>query len=188
ALAVAGLWLASSLRFGFDGWLEWLDKVRLLSGSLHVNNISLRQLSTCAGHAGLGPAGGVALQVLLSLLLALGVLRAARRSRPDRGAVLGILLLPVVFDPANYYLHIVFLIPLLADEPPGAWRGAAERPMPWAALAIWAAPLAMCAAEHLTLGLPTLADFRLESLLVVLCLALVLALQRPPRSPARTAS
>ncbi|MBC7172730.1 MAG: hypothetical protein H5U40_09900, partial [Polyangiaceae bacterium] len=57
AICVLGLWLVTSLVFGFDSWTIWLEKVALLSRDSHVNNISLRQLAIWTRQAGLSNAG-----------------------------------------------------------------------------------------------------------------------------------
>ena len=49
---------------------------------------------------------------------------ALRGKRPVAAAVLGLVLIPVVFYPANYYSHGIFLWALLV---PGAASGAASR-------------------------------------------------------------
>jgi hypothetical protein len=38
---------------------------------------------------------------------------AARGKRPEQTAVLGLMLIPVVFYPSSYYIHFVFLLPLV---------------------------------------------------------------------------
>jgi hypothetical protein len=46
----------------------------------------------------------------------LGVFLAARGRPLEQAAILGLILVPVVFYAANYYIHIVCLLPLLALE------------------------------------------------------------------------
>jgi len=45
----------------------------------------------------------------------LAVLAAVGRSLPQ-AALLGMMFIPIIFYPANYYLHCVFLLPMLADD------------------------------------------------------------------------
>ncbi|MES1209039.1 MAG: discoidin domain-containing protein, partial [Pseudomonadota bacterium] len=45
-----------------------------------------------------------------------GALLACRRLRLDQAAVVGLMMIPVFFYPANYYCHYVFLLPLLATR------------------------------------------------------------------------
>jgi len=143
--------LFSSLLFSFDAWLEWVAKVRLLDRDPHVNHVSLRAL--VAGSGGLQPtilrarwplfATGIALHVV-----ALGW--AARGKSLDQAAILGSLLIPIVFNPANYYIHYVFVVPLLAIEVGRRQRSADAPPLGLHDAAIWGCLLAMCAGQYWT--------------------------------------
>ena len=48
---------------------------------------------------------------------------AARGKRPEQAMLLGLPLIPVLLYPGNYYIHFVFLLPLLVEERPGTRRG-----------------------------------------------------------------
>ncbi|HOU90058.1 MAG TPA: hypothetical protein PLU22_03385 [Polyangiaceae bacterium] len=143
--------LFSSLLFSFDAWLEWVAKVRLLDRDPHVNHVSLRAL--VAGSGGLQPtilrarwplfATGIALHVV-----ALGW--AARGKSLDQAAILGSLLIPIVFNPANYYIHYVFVVPLLAIEVGRRQRSADAPAIGLHDAAIWGCLLAMCAGQYWT--------------------------------------
>ena len=66
---------------------------------------------------------------------------AARKLPLDEAAALGITLIGVVFNPANYYQHVVFALVVLGRErEDDSWRGA----FPWLVLT------AMCAASYFT--------------------------------------
>ncbi len=143
--------LFSSLLFSFDAWLEWVAKVRLLDRDPHVNHVSLRAL--VAGSSGLQPtvlrarwplfATGIALQ-------AVAIAWAARGKSLDQAAVLGSLLIPIVFNPANYYIHFVFVVPLLAIEVGRRQRSGDSPAFGLHDAAIWGCLLAMCAAQYWT--------------------------------------
>ena len=46
----------------------------------------------------------------------LAVLAGSRRQKIYQAALLGMMLIPVLFYPANYYLHSIFILPLLATS------------------------------------------------------------------------
>jgi hypothetical protein len=149
ALCVLVAGLASSLIFSLGAWGVWLTKVAALDHDPATNETSLR--------AFIAGTGGDQQSILLvrwpvyALSLAipsLAVVFAARRRRPDQIAVLAMLLVPVIFNPSNYYLHYVCLLPLLADE--------VRRPKtgePWLSPSEatgWLAVFAMCVAQYWT--------------------------------------
>jgi hypothetical protein len=119
--AACGLvvWLGSSLMFSFDAWGEWLAKVSLLDRDPHVNHISLRGLVAGSDHLQLR-----VLQERIGMFAALiavsvvAIVLASRRKPLDQVAALGTLLIPVAFNPANYYIHFIFVLPILALERP----------------------------------------------------------------------
>lgn len=144
--------LFSSLLFSFDAWTEWLAKVRMLDRDPHVNHISLRAL--VAGSGGLQHsilrarwpvfAAGIAVHFAAIIWL-------ARGKSLDQAALLGALLIPIAFNPANYYIHFVFVVPLLAIELNARQRADAGSP-PFGRFdgAVWGALLLMCAAQYWT--------------------------------------
>jgi len=78
-----------------------------------------------------------------SRLDALGaLLLVLRRASLARAAAWGVALVPIVFNPANYYLHSMFLLVVLAAEHAGktTLRG----------LGVWVTLLAMCVASYFT--------------------------------------
>ena len=152
ALCVAGVWLLSSLVLSFDAWPTWLHKVSLLDRDPHVNHISLRALVAGSGGNQLTllrarmPVFVAAIAASVAALVAAG-----RGKRLDQGATLGLLLIPVAFNPANYYIHFVCLLPLLATEASKASDVAsAEAPLAQYDAASWIALLAVCVAQYWT--------------------------------------
>jgi hypothetical protein len=148
------LFLVSVLVFGFDAWTEWLRKVSLLNADGHMNNLAVRTWVTDDKRLWAALVG-------LSLLL---VFTTARRASWDEAASYGVVLLPVVFNPANYYLHSVFLLAALGGE--------AKGPPPRAGTLVWLALLLMCAGSFFTSLTSDLGNhFRLDTqvLLTALC-------------------
>src|SRR5262249_46939186 len=73
---------------------------------------------------------------------------AAHRRRIDQAALLGMILVPVLLYPANYYIHFVFLLPMLANER----TPTVDDPLPaqrWDA-GVWLTLLFMCAGQYFT--------------------------------------
>ena len=103
--------------------------------------------------------------VLLVALTILGVFMAAQKRRLHQAAVLGLILIPVMLSPANYYCHVFFLLCLLAVE---RERGATGKPRlhpvskrdAW----IWAILLGLCVAQYRTVE-PYVRDLGLHFLM-----------------------
>jgi hypothetical protein len=140
---VAVLALLSGLVLGFDSWGEWLDKVSLLDAQPHANPVSLKTViaGTDESRDRLFAARWPIFIVVAGGYLA-GIVLAARGRSPARGAALGLILVPVLLFPSNYYLHLVMLLPLLSTDAVG-----------------WSVLLAMCAAQYFTTLVP---DYRLH--------------------------
>ncbi len=169
-VAVASVVLvgASVVVFGADSWVEWLHKVQTLDHDNHVNNISFRTYLSTEKRAHLAAMVGS----LAALLLVL------RRASLARAAAWGVALVPIVFNPANYYMHSAFLLVTLAAEhrvsvgPRTDWRGTL----------VWLTTLGMCFASYFTnIGSDTGNHFRLETLICFAMLGVlyVLELGRP---------
>lgn len=154
------LFVLSALVFGFDAWTEWLRKVSLLNADGHVNNLAVRTWVTNAK----GPWAGL---VALSLVL---VFTAARRASWHEAASYGVVLLPVVFNPANYYLHSVFLLAALGGEA----KGEPSR----AGTLVWLALLLMCVGSFFTSLTSDLGThFRLDTGVLLTALGAVMAVK-----------
>jgi ABC-type proline/glycine betaine transport system permease subunit len=126
------LFLASGLWFGFKhSWGDWAHKISLHSVQPNVNHVGLRTLIQF--HPGktlnaLARTGGdwsieqmrtfharkplfFAAVALFSLL----AFAACRRRDLRQVALIGMMMIPIYFYPSNYYLHYVFVLPLLID-------------------------------------------------------------------------
>lgn len=160
--------------FGADAWLEWLRKVQTLDKDNHVNNLSFRTYVSNDKTAWRLAAGGG----LLVLLAAL------RRASLARAAAWGVALVPLVFNPANYYLHAAFLLVTLAGEreaPRGAPRVDTRGVLTWLTL------LLMCAASYFTsLSTSTALHFQQDTAVLFGALGALLLLElsrRPHPEP-----
>lgn len=129
------LFLASVVMFGGAAWSEWFRKISLLNADGHLNNLAVKTYVIGAG------AGYVAV-VIASVLM---VVLAVRRAPPVEAAAFGVVLLPVVFNPANYYLHAAFLPVVLGRED----RDAPED-TPIGGRLDWMVLLTMCVASYFT--------------------------------------
>jgi F5/8 type C domain len=143
------LFLAASLMFGFHSWVEWFHKVALLQRDPHVNHVSLRAL--IAGPDGIHNrllAARTNVFVAAIAAFSIMVLAGARRKNLAFAATLGTLMIPIAFHPANYYIHFVFVLPMLAVELRDTKKGGANWPLTPADGAIWIVLLLLCAAEY----------------------------------------
>jgi len=150
ALCVA-VWVGfTSVLFGPAAWPEWLHKVHLLSKDPHVNHVSLKaviagseymQASTLAQRL---PLYLSAVALYAGLIFWIG-----RRRSLEQCAMLALILIPVLFYPANYYVHFIFLLPLVAVERPGETGETGSR-LSAADATIWVSVLGICAAQYFT--------------------------------------
>ena len=145
AVLLVGL---TTLEWSGAAWGDWFWKVAKLSADPHGNSVALRGLIA-------GWEGGHA-QVLLArwalyagaiLFYVAAVVLSARRRPLEQAAILGLILIPVVFYAANYYIHIVCLLPLLVVER----RSPSEAgPLSLTDSCIWLSLLGLCAAQYWT--------------------------------------
>jgi hypothetical protein len=146
ALGAAGaavvLFLFSVAVLPAGAWPEWLRKVAQLSSDAHTNHISLRTLLAGAGadQADLMRARAPLFVAGAALIIALVAL-AARGKRIDQAAMLGLIFVPTFLYPANYYIHIIFLLPLVAAD-----------------AVVWIALLGLCAAQYFTVPIADKAE------------------------------
>jgi hypothetical protein len=139
--------LGSSVIMGFDSWPLWAKKISSFTASPHVNHVSL--LTVIAGSEGRQAEVLRQRQVLYWAAIGLYFVLAAwigARGKPHQAALLGVMMMPVVMYPANYYMHFIFVLPLLVVEPmKQVGRYAKE-----AAALVWAILLAVCAGQYFT--------------------------------------
>jgi hypothetical protein len=178
AVTIAVLVVATSLRWSPAAWGDWLSKVARLSADSHANSIALRGLIAGweMGHHQLLRArwplyaAGIAFYVL-------GVLLTCRQKSLERAAIWGLVLIPVVFYAANYYLHIVCLLPLIAVER-RTRQQVAEPPVSVSDAWVWLSLLGLCVAQYYTVLVTDLAlHFHLATVLLFGALTLILIVQ-----------
>ncbi|MDH5674761.1 MAG: hypothetical protein OEZ06_21715 [Myxococcales bacterium] len=171
--------LSSSL-FSLEMWLLWLHKVGLLSADPHPNHMGLRALFMYDFARDYRAVAEQALQLdwqavqretlaarygwylLSAVTLSAALLWTCRRQPLHRAALIGLLLFVIWLYPANYYLHIIFLYPLLAEAPRGdTWKSLSPR-----AAGCWTLLLLCCAAQYLTVLEPYLDAHYLQANLI----------------------
>lgn len=168
--------LALSLTFlPARAWPHWLDKVRALDADPHPASVALKNLIADWDELDAMLLARLPLYLAALVFFSGLLLLATRNKRPDQTALLSLLLLPLYFYPSNYYLHFVFLLPLLANASPGnsvSSNGAR----------IWLCLLLMCSAQYFTVlisDLPT--HFYLSTAILFATLPpLLLAVIRQP--------
>jgi hypothetical protein len=179
---VVGAGVAMLAAFAFsllvlapEAWPDCLNKIAALNADAHPNAISLRTL------IGGGENQNAVLRARQPLFLAtcaifVGlIVLAARRLRIDQTAVLGMTLVPVLLYPANYYIHFVFLLPLLVTETRP--KAAADLPAAPREGGIWVTLLGMCAVQYLTVFITDLKlHFYYENVVFFSVLSLLLGL------------
>ncbi|HEV8551404.1 MAG TPA: discoidin domain-containing protein [Polyangiaceae bacterium] len=149
AAAILVTFLLSSAILSPASWPDCLHKISQLSADNHPASIALRSLI-----GGWEDTQASTIRNRLPLFIAASALYvglvglAAHRRRIDQAALLGMVLVPVLLYPANYYIHFVFLLPMLATErtPTEDDPKPAER---WDA-GVWLVLLFMCAGQYFT--------------------------------------
>jgi hypothetical protein len=154
---------ASTAVFGLDAWKDWYVKVTLLNADNHINNVAVK-------------AWFFTNQSTFQLFVVMSVLAMTllvRRMPVWRQAALAMVLLPLVFNLANYYLHTFCLLPLALGTAP------LKVPSRTQLLGLTALCLT-CVACWFTVGLRDEAEhFRLSTVVLLAgCAALVWAAKR----------
>ncbi len=181
AVCLALLFAFSCVVLPIEAWSAWLNKVLLLSGTGHANHVGLRALLYSFGplHDHLPQAKLPVLIVVATMAFAL-IAQASRDKRPEQAAVLGLLLIPVLFYPANYYIHFICLVPLLAiptllAEDPDA---VAAQPKLDQGVKTWLVVLGICVAQYWTTGLSVGKRFKAASAILIFAFtAIAIAIQ-----------
>jgi hypothetical protein len=162
------LLLLSVAMFGFDAWPEWFRKVSLLNGSNHVNNLAVKTWVTTSQSGWL----------LVVFFVVVAVFAAIRLASLDEAAAFGAVLLPVVFNPANYYLHSVFILAVA-----GASSGNGQQ-KPRALL--WLILLAMCVGSFFTSQTGDIGThFREDTFVLLIALGALLFVRMLSNAPRR---
>jgi hypothetical protein len=119
---------------------------------------------------------------LAAALLTGLVLYTARKLPLDEAAALGVTLIGVVFNPANYYLHAVFFLVVMADEVKGVVTKQGR--------IVWLALTLMCAGSYFTDFTADMGQhFRFDTWVLFAALAVVALSQLVPwRQPQPQAS
>ncbi len=172
------MFIASSLILDFGAWTEWLAKVRMLDRDPHVNEVSLRALI-----AGANDLQGVAIghrapvYWAVAALFVGGVILAGRNKPLDQAAAIATVLIPIVFNPANYYAHFIYVLPILALERTRSESASGHPPMSGYDGWIWAImPLVCVAGYWTTLTNDVELHFQLGSALAIIGLGVLLVL------------
>jgi hypothetical protein len=150
ALATAVLLVGvTTLQWSWPAWADWFWKVARLSADPHGNSVALRGLIAGwePGHSQLLLARWPLYSAAIAFFV-LGVLLVARQRPLEQAAMLGLLLVPVVFYAANYYIHVVCLLPLLALERHSA--AAETRVLSQTDGWVWLSLLGLCVAQYYT--------------------------------------
>ena len=154
AATIVLLFSISSLLSPAGAWSDWLAKVHLLNAQGHASHVSLRSVFGGADHQARMLVARAPVFAAAVACYVVAVLVACRKQRLDRAALLGLSLVPIVFAPANYYIHFIFLLPMLGGE------------------AVWLVLLALCALQYFTTWIGDLAlHFYLASVLLMAALA-----------------
>jgi hypothetical protein len=139
-------------------WIDWYRKVSLADAEPHPATLGLRVL---LGGPELDQASVLRARMPVYLtalaVFAGAVLFACRGRRLDHAAILGLVLVPIVFSPAPYYLHIIFLLPLLAFD--GRVEGESVTALGPKSARVVLPLLVLCAAQYFP---APLSDWRLH--------------------------
>ena len=138
--------VVSSVVLSPAAWPLWVKKASVLSAGDHVNHLSLRTIASVNFETGemvgnwFRDSGRVAFFGIGLLVYTWLTVKALRERALEVAAMLGLLLIPVFFYPANYYFHVVFLLPLLATT---EGKTSQDR-------RVWVLLCLMCIAEYAT--------------------------------------
>jgi hypothetical protein len=156
AATVAVLFLVTTAAFSLSTWSLWLAKVKTLSKDAHLNHVGLRTLIMFDPDNRVGAGGSwqdiqnatyLARRPLygagVALFGGLAVL-SCRKKRLEQAALFGLFLIPILFYPANYYCHYIFLLPMVMANGKKEFE---KDFFTWTSMAI----LGICFAQYYTL-------------------------------------
>jgi hypothetical protein len=166
----------SSLVFDPRAWVEWLHKVSILDRDPHVNDVSLRAAVAGVSHLQLvALAQRAPLHASLIAFYLLLVAFAVRNKPLDQAAAITTVMIPIVFNPANYYAHFIFVLPVLALERQREDRASGKEMLSGFDGWIWGTLLLLCVATYWT-TLTTDLELHFEMASVLLCSAFIVIL------------
>jgi hypothetical protein len=183
AITVASAVVLAAVILGPQCWQQWWHKVNLLERDAHTNHESLRMFlsfdPTLVPQALTGPEPAVDWgqvnrnwqnhQPIFVLIVSLGciaVFAAARKRKLYQAATLGLILIPLILSPANYYCHVFFLLCLvvLQERERGATGKLRLHPVSKRDALIWSTLLALCVSQYRTVE-PLVRDLGLHFLM-----------------------
>jgi hypothetical protein len=163
------VFIFSSLVFDVHAWGEWIKKVQILDHDPHVNDVSLRAVVAGVNHLQLVSLGQRApLHFGLIALYAAGVVIAVRNKPLDQAAAIATVMIPMVFNPANYYAHFIYVLPVIALETSRKDKASGSAPLSAYDGWIWGTLVLVCVAQYWT-TLTTDLELHFESASVLLC-------------------
>jgi len=176
AACVAVVVVFSSLVFDPHAWVEWIHKVSILDRDPHVNDVSLRAAVAGVNHLQLVALGQRAPLHLTLIAFYLLLVALAVRNKPlDQAAAITTIMIPVVFNPANYYAHFIFVLPMIAVEQLRNDNASGKSPLSGFDGWIWGTMLLVCVAQYWT-TLTTDLELHFEMASVLLCGAFIVLL------------
>jgi hypothetical protein len=135
-----------------ESWPAWYRKVVLLDTGAAVNQVSLRGLlgGTDAMYSRLLRSRAVLQWAGIFAFMGL-VFAATRRRNIYHAAILGMMGVPLVFNPANYYSHFIFVIAILGATTQFTKLKDLGKPARGADAGIWVTLLLLCALQYQTI-------------------------------------
>ncbi|HTQ02871.1 MAG TPA: discoidin domain-containing protein [Polyangiaceae bacterium] len=175
-VTVAVAFAVSAAVLSPAAWPDCLKKISQLAADSHPASIALRSLiGGWEDNQANVIRNRMPLFVAATALYIGLVVLAARRRRMDQGALLGMILVPVLTYPANYYIHFIFLLPMLATETRPSTPAAP--PVSLTEGGVWLTLLFMCAGQYFTVMISDLGlHFYFETVVLFTTLTILLAL------------
>jgi hypothetical protein len=171
----AVVFLFSSAVLGIEAWPLWVKKIASFTSDPHVNHVSLLTVTSGSeGNQGAVRASRLPFHVAVTAVYLGLALWASRRAAPHQLALLGMMMMPVLMYPANYYIHFIFLLPMIVDEEPAGSRPRLSEHT----AKIWLLLLGLCAAQYFTVKDKDLAQhfYNASVLLMATILAMLLVM------------
>jgi hypothetical protein len=179
ALLTAVLLVAvTAAQWSLPAWTDWLAKVAKLNADAHGNSVALRSLIAGweTGHAQLIQARWPLFMAVVVFFVGM-VLLSCRQKPLERAAMSGLILVPILFNAANYYIHIVCFLPLLAVERRDQ-KGEISAPVSATDAWLWVILLGLCVAQYWTVLIIELPlHFHLATVLLFAALTAIVVLQ-----------